>query len=77
MILLKIFDFYKLAYDYQLECLINSRVESELGESLTTSENKIPTGINCRYKIWKTSGTMNKTCRFKNKNTNWKSLNES
>jgi alpha-L-fucosidase len=70
------FEFYKLAYDYQPLCLINSRVGNDLGDMLTAGDNQIPTEINSKYKTWETPGTLNNTWGFKSYDTDWKSLNE-
>jgi len=70
------FEFYKLAYDYQPECLINSRVGNDLGDVLTAGDNQIPTEINSKYKTWETPGTLNNTWGYKSYDNDWKSLNE-
>jgi alpha-L-fucosidase len=70
------FEFYKLAYDIQPNCLINSRVGNGLGDVLTAGDNEIPSTIDCRYKAWETPGTMNDTWGYKSYDHDWKSLNE-
>ncbi len=70
------FDFYKLVYEYQPECLVNSRVGNGFGDLLTAGDNQIPTAINSRYKIWETPGTLNNTWGYKSYDKDWKSLNE-
>lgn len=70
------FEFYKLAYDYQPECLINSRVGNELGDMLTAGDNQIPKEINSRYKTWETPGTLNNTWGYKSYDNDWKSISE-
>ncbi len=70
------FEFYKLAYDYQPECLINSRVGNDLGDVLTAGDNQIPTEINSKYRTWETPGTLNNTWGYKSYDHDWKSLNE-
>jgi alpha-L-fucosidase len=70
------FDFYKLAYEYQPECLINSRVGNDLGDMLTAGDNQIPKEINSKYKTWETPGTLNNTWGYKSYDNDWKSLNE-
>jgi alpha-L-fucosidase len=70
------FDFYKLAYEYQPECLINSRVGNDLGDMLTAGDNQIPTEVNSKYKTWETPGTLNNTWGYKSYDNDWKSLNE-
>lgn len=70
------FEFYKLAYDYQPDCLINSRVGNDLGDMLTAGDNQIPKEINSKYKTWETPGTLNNTWGYKSYDNDWKSLNE-
>ena len=70
------FDLYKLAFDIQPECLVDSRVGNNLGDYLTAGDNQIPTEINSRYKAWETPGTLNDTWGYKSYDHNWKSLKE-
>jgi len=70
------FEFYKLAYDIQPKCLVNSRVGNDLGDFLSAGDNQIPTEINSKYKTWETPGTLNDTWGYKSYDNNWKSLNE-
>jgi len=70
------FEFYKLAYEYQPKCLINSRVGNDMGDMLTAGDNQIPINIDSRYKTWETPGTLNNTWGYKSYDTDWKSLNE-
>jgi alpha-L-fucosidase len=70
------FEFYKLAYDYQPMCLINSRVGNGLGDMLTAGDNQIPTNVNSKYKTWETPGTLNNTWGYKSYDNDWKSVNE-
>lgn len=70
------FEFYKLAYEYQPECLINSRVGNDLGDMLTAGDNQIPTEINSKYKTWETPGTLNDTWGYKSYDNNWKTHKE-
>jgi len=70
------FKFYKLAYEIQPNCLINSRVGNGLGDVLTAGDNEIPATISCRYKAWETPGTMNDTWGYKSYDHDWKSVNE-
>lgn len=70
------FDFYKLAYDYQPKCLVNSRVGNDLGDVLTAGDNQIPTNVTTKYRTWETPGTLNDTWGYKSYDNNWKSLNE-
>jgi len=70
------FDFYKLAYDIQPNCLINSRVGNDLGDFLNAGDNEIPTEINSKYKAWETPGTLNNTWGYKSYDNDWKSMNE-
>jgi len=70
------FEFYKLAYGIQPECLINNRVGNDLGDILTAGDNQIPTEINSKFKTWETPGTLNDTWGYKSYDNDWKSLNE-
>ncbi|MBL7700052.1 MAG: alpha-L-fucosidase [Chitinophagaceae bacterium] len=70
------FDFCKLGYDYQPQCLINSRVGNDLGDVLTAGDNEIPNDINGNYSFWETPGTLNNTWGYKSYDHDWKSLNE-
>ena len=70
------FEFYKLAYDIQPKCLVNSRVGNNLGDVLTAGDNQIPIKINSKYKTWETPGTLNNTWGYKSYDNDWKSLNE-
>jgi alpha-L-fucosidase len=70
------FEFYKLAYDYQPMCLINSRVGNGLGDMLTAGDNQIPVNVNSKYKTWETPGTLNNTWGYKSYDEDWKSINE-
>jgi alpha-L-fucosidase len=70
------FEFYKLAYDYQPGCLINSRVGNDLGDMLTAGDNQIPKELNSKYKTWETPGTLNNTWGYKSYDNDWKSLDE-
>ena len=70
------FDFYKLAYDIQPKCLINSRVGNGFGDILSAGDNQIPKEINSKYKAWETPGTLNNTWGYKSYDNNWKSHKE-
>jgi alpha-L-fucosidase len=70
------FEFYKLAFEYQPDCLINSRVGNDLGDMLTAGDNQIPINIDTKYKTWETPGTLNDTWGYKNYDKNWKSDKE-
>jgi alpha-L-fucosidase len=70
------FEFYKLAFQYQPKCLINSRVGNDLGDMLTAGDNEIPTEVDSHYKTWETPGTLNNTWGFKSYDKDWKSLDE-
>jgi alpha-L-fucosidase len=70
------FKFYKLAYDIQPKCLINSRVGNGLGDVLSAGDNQIPATVSCRYRAWETPGTMNDTWGYKSYDHDWKSVNE-
>lgn len=70
------FDFYKLAFDLQPACLINSRVGNDFGDFLSADDNEIPTTIDHKYDAWETAGTMNDTWGYKKNDNNWKSTKE-
>jgi alpha-L-fucosidase len=70
------FEFYKLAYEYQPKCLVNSRVGNDLGDFLSAGDNQIPTEVNSKYKTWETPGTLNDTWGYKSNDNNWKSHKE-
>lgn len=70
------YEFYKLAYDYQPQCLVNSRVGNDLGDFLTAGDNQIPTQINTKYKAWETPATLNNTWGYKSYDNDWKSFDE-
>ncbi|MBK7711960.1 MAG: alpha-L-fucosidase [Bacteroidales bacterium] len=70
------FDFYKLAYDIQPNCLVNSRIGNDLGDFLNAGDNEIPTDIDSKYKTWETPGTLNNTWGYKSYDNDWKSLDE-
>jgi alpha-L-fucosidase len=70
------FEFYKLAYEIQPECLVNSRVGNHFGDFLTAGDNQIPTTITTEYKTWETPGTLNNTWGYKCYDNDWKSIDE-
>jgi len=70
------FEFYKLAYDIQPACLVNSRVGNDLGDFLNAGDNEIPTDVDSKYKTWETPGTLNNTWGYKSYDNDWKSLDE-
>jgi alpha-L-fucosidase len=70
------FDFYKLAYDMQPLCLINSRVGNGLGDFLIPGDNEIPEGNAAKGIFWETPGTLNDTWGFKSYDVHWKSTSE-
>lgn len=70
------FDFYKLVYEAQPGCLVNSRVGNGLGDVLTAGDNQIPKEVNSKYRTWETPGTMNNTWGYKSYDNDWKSLDE-
>ena len=55
------FDFYKLVYDLQPSCLINSRVGNHLGDFWIPGDNKIPDDKEAVDMYWETPGTLNNT----------------
>ena len=70
------YDFYKLAYNYQPELLINSRVGNSLGDFDIPGDNKIPEDPLHISKPWQTVGTTNNSWGFKSYDNDWKSPNE-
>ena len=70
------FDFYKLAYEIQPNCLINKRVGNNLGDILTAGDNEIPSGNRVGIKPFETPGTLNNTWGYKSYDNNWKSHKE-
>jgi len=70
------FDFYKLAYDIQPKCLINSRVGNNLGDILTAGDNEIPADNKSATKPFETPGTLNDTWGYKSYDNHWKSHKE-
>jgi alpha-L-fucosidase len=70
------FEFYKLAFDYQPLCLINSRVGNELGDFIVPGDNEIPEGKASGGVYWETPGTLNDTWGYKSYDTHWKSAEE-
>ena len=77
MTLKQSYEFYKLAYDMQPGCLINSRVGNNLGDFWIPGDNKIPTDEQLQREIvWETPGTLNNTWGFKSYDVDWKSPEE-
>jgi alpha-L-fucosidase len=70
------FEFYKLAYDAQPECLINSRVGNDFGDFWIPGDNKIPGKGEGEDLYWETPGTLNNTWGFKSYDVDWKSTEE-
>ncbi len=70
------FEFYKLAYDAQPECLINSRVGNNFGDFWIPGDNKIPKKGEGEDIYWETPGTLNNTWGFKSYDVDWKSTDE-
>ena len=70
------FEFYKLAYDAQPECLINSRVGNNFGDFWIPGDNKIPQQGEGQDVAWETPGTLNNTWGFKSYDVDWKSTEE-
>ena len=70
------FDFYKLAYDIQPTCLINSRVGNNFGDYWIPGDNKIPEGEEGNETFWETPGTLNNTWGYKSYDMDWKSTKE-
>ena len=70
------FEFYKLVYDIQPSCLINSRVGNDLGDFWIPGDNKIPEGKEAKDTYWETPGTLNNTWGYKSYDVDWKSTEE-
>ena len=70
------FDFYKLAYSLQPNCLVNSRVGNDFGDYLVAGDNQIPSSVDPRYRTWETPGTLNNTWGYKSYDNDWKSFSE-
>jgi len=70
------FEFYKLAYEYQPQALINSRVGNDLGDYSTGGDNRLAPADFGAYKAWETPGTLNNTWGYKSYDNDWKSINE-
>ncbi len=70
------FDFYKLAYDIQPSCLINSRVGNDFGDFWIPGDNKIPEGEEAKDIYWETPGTLNNTWGYKSYDVDWKLTEE-
>ncbi len=70
------FEFYKLAYDIQPSCLINSRVGNGMGDFWIPGDNKIPAEGEGRGISWETPGTLNNTWGYKSYDVDWKSTKE-
>jgi alpha-L-fucosidase len=70
------FEFYKLAYDAQPKCLINSRVGNNFGDFWVPGDNKIPGKGEGEDLFWETPGTLNNTWGFKSYDVDWKSSEE-
>jgi len=70
------FEFYKLAYEIQPGCLINSRVGNRLGDFWIPGDNRIPVDSEANDSYWETPGTLNNTWGIKSYDTDWKSEEE-
>ncbi len=70
------FEFYKLAFDIQPSCLINSRVGNNFGDYWIPGDNKIPEAEEAKDKYWETPGTLNNTWGYKSYDLDWKSTKE-
>jgi alpha-L-fucosidase len=70
------FEFYKLAYEIQPSCLINSRVGNDFGDYWIPGDNKIPEGEEGEDVYWETPGTLNNTWGYKSYDLDWKSTAE-
>lgn len=70
------FGFYKLAYDIQPSCLVNSRVGNNFGDFWVPGDNKIPESGEAKDMYWETPGTLNNTWGYKSYDVDWKSTAE-
>ncbi len=70
------FEFYKLAYEYQPQALINSRVGNDLGDYSAAGDNRLAPADFGAYKAWETPGTLNNTWGYKSYDNDWKSRDE-
>ena len=70
------FEFYKLAYDFQPQALINSRVGNDLGDYSAAGDNRLAPEDFGIYKLWETPGTLNNTWGYKSYDNDWKSIGE-
>ena len=70
------FEFYKLAFEIQPSCLINSRVGNDFGDYWIPGDNKIPEGEEGADVFWETPGTLNNTWGYKSYDNDWKSTEE-
>ena len=70
------FEFYKLAYDYQPQALINSRVGNGFGDFATGGDNQISPENFGPYRTWESPATLNNTWGYKSYDNDWKTLDE-
>jgi alpha-L-fucosidase len=70
------YDFYKLVYDIQSSCLVNSRVGANFGDFWIPGDNTIPENEETNDVYWETPGTMNSTWGYKSYDKDWKSTEE-
>lgn len=70
------FEFYKLAYEIQPSCLINSRVGNGFEDFWIPGDNKIPESSEAKDLYWETPGTLNNTWGYKSYDVDWKSTAE-
>ena len=70
------FEFYKLAYDIQPNCLVNSRVGNNFGDYWVPGDNIIPGKDEGSDVYWETPGTLNNTWGYKSYDVDWKSTQE-
>ncbi len=68
------FKFYKLVYDTQPRCLVNSRIGHGLGDYIVAGDNEILTTE--QIMRWETPGTMNNTWGYSKYDNDWKSEKE-
>jgi alpha-L-fucosidase len=70
------FEFYKLAYDYQPQALINSRVGNGFGDFATGGDNQISPENFGPYRTWESPATLNNTWGYKSYDDDWKTVDE-
>ncbi len=70
------FEFYKLIYDIQPNCLVNNLVGNDWGDYWVTGDNKIPDNREGGDVYWEAPGTLNNIWGYKSYDVDWKSTKE-